>query len=210
MKNVIEALEWRYATKKFDPTKKISNEDLETIKRAIQLAPSSYGLQPYKYLIVEDDAKRELITTASYGQQQPKDASHLIVFAVYDKLKENHVDEYMTNIASTRGVDASTLEGFSKGIKGTSLQLPEEQQFQWMAKQTYISLGILMQTVAELGIDATPMEGFDPKRVDEILDLKSKGLRSVLMCPIGYRHEEDLSQHKKKVRKKQEDLFLTI
>ena len=136
MKNVIEALEWRYATKKFDPTKKISNEDLETIKRAIQLAPSSYGLQPYTYNIVEDETKRELISAASYGQQQPKDASHLIVFAVYDKLKENHVDEYMANIASTRWVDASTLEGFSRGIKGTSLQLPEEQQFQWMAKQT--------------------------------------------------------------------------
>lgn len=210
MKNIIEALEWRYATKKFDPTKKISHEDLETIKRAIQLAPSSYGLQPYTYILVEDTAKRELITAASYGQQQPKDASHLIVFAVYDKLKENHVDEYMTNIASTRGIDASTLEGFSKGIKSTSLQLPEELQFQWMAKQTYISLGILMQTVAELGIDATPMEGFDPKRVDEILDLKSKGLRSVLMCPIGYRHADDLAQHKKKVRKSEKDLFLTI
>lgn len=210
MNNLIKALEWRYATKKFDSTQKVSDDELEVLKKALQLSPSSFGLQAYTYIIVESPDLREQLSEAAYRQQQVKDASHLVVFAVYDHLKEQHVDEYMANIANTRSMELSALDGFSNGIKNSSLKLSKEQQHDWMAKQTYISLGILLQTAASLNIDATPMEGFNATRVDEILDLKSKNLRTVLMCPIGYRHEDDAAQHYQKVRKPMEQIFLAM
>lgn len=210
MSKIIDDLQWRYATKKFDPTKKISNEDLQVVKSSLQLTPTSYGLQPVKFLIIKNPEIREELTAASYNQQQVKDASHLIILCSYIELKEEHVDSYMSLIADTRNVDLEKLSGFSDRIKNTSLKLERIEQQTWMRKQAYIALGQLMHTCASLRIDSTPMEGFEADKYDEILGLSEKNLHATLVCPIGYRHEEDYNQHLKKVRRGQDDLFETI
>lgn len=207
MSKIIEDLNWRYATKKFDPTKKISNKDIETIKESLRLVPSSYGLQPLKYLLIESPEIRDQLVAASYGQMQVKDASHLIVLCSLINVEEKHVDEYMENIAHTRNVQTDSLQLFSNTIKGSIEKMNTHDVVTWTEKQAYIALGQLMHTCATMRIDATPMEGFDPKAYDEILNLSESNLKATLVCPIGYRHQEDEAQHRAKVRKSKESIF---
>lgn len=210
MSEIIKDLNWRYATKKFDPSKKIADHDLEIIKESLRLTPSSYGIQPYKFLLVKNEVIREQLTAASYNQQQVKDASHLIVMCAYNELLPEHVDAYMSRIATTRNVDKDTLTGFSDMIHRTSVEMETEKQKIWMSKQLYIALGQLMHTCAALKIDSTPMEGFKPEEYDRILGLKDQNLHAVLACPIGYRHEEDKAIQNKKVRKSLDEIFEII
>lgn len=207
MSKIIEDLNWRYATKKFDPTKKISDKDIETIKESLRLVPSSYGLQPLKYLLIESPEIRDQLVAASYGQMQVKDASHLIVLCSLINVEEKHVDEYMENIAQTRNVESDSLQLFSNTIKGSIDKMNTHDVVTWTEKQAYIALGQLMHTCATMRIDATPMEGFDPKAYDEILNLSESNLKATLVCPIGYRHQEDEAQHRAKVRKSKESIF---
>jgi nitroreductase len=210
MNNFIENQNWRYATKKFDATKKVSAEDLETLKKAIQLSSSSYGLQLYKVFIIENPAIREQLHPVSWGQSQIVEASHLFVFANVVDVQENHIDNYVQNIANTRGLALEDLKGYSDFMKSKIVSLPVEQKAVWTSKQTYLALGNLLNAAAELKIDVTPMEGFEPEQYNEILGLDKLGLNAALVATIGYRHEEDATQHYAKVRKSIEELFETI
>ncbi|MCM5661630.1 NAD(P)H-dependent oxidoreductase [Galbibacter mesophilus] len=210
MSTYLKNLEWRYATKKFDNIKKVSEQDLETLKEAIQLSASSYGLQPYKVLIVSDQETKEKLKPAAWNQTQITDASHLIIFASIDNLNDSHVDEYINNISKTRNLEASELEGFSGMIKGTLAPLSEDMKSTWAAKQTYIALGNLLSAAADLKIDTCPMEGFNAEQFKEILGLDKLGLTPTVIAPVGYRAEDDAYQHLKKVRKPSSDLFMNI
>ena len=210
MNNFIENQNWRYATKKFDATKKVSTEDLETLKKAIQLSSSSYGLQLYKVFIIENPEVRAQLQPVSWGQSQIVDASHLLVFANIVNVQESHIDAYVQNIADTRGLSVDDLKGYSDFMKSKIVPLPVEQKAVWTSKQTYLALGNLLNAAAELKIDVTPMEGFEPEKYNEILGLDKLGLNASLVAAIGYRHEEDATQHYAKVRKPIEELFETI
>jgi len=210
MSKFIEHQNWRYATKKFDATKKISNEDLNILKEAIRLSSSSYGLQPYKVIIVENPELRAKIQPAAWGQSQIVEASHLIIFANETHLEEEDIDNYIANISATRDIPVDSLAGYSDFMKSKILTLPQDVKTIWTAKQTYLALGNLLNAAAELKIDVTPMEGFVPEQVNEILGLEKLGLNTSLIATLGYRHEEDATQHYKKVRKSQEELFITL
>lgn len=207
---LLENLKWRYATKKFDATKQVSSEDLEKIKEAIQLSASSYGLQLYKILIVEDADLREKLKPASWGQSQITDASHLIVFCNYNDVKDQHIDEFVSLKANTLGIDEANLKGYGDFIKTKMQDLNSDQKNSWTIRQTYIALGNLLAACAELKIDSCPMEGFEPDQYNEILGLNDKGLNAAVIATIGYRSDEDKTQHGAKVRKSVSNLFETI
>lgn len=209
MSDFIENAKWRYATKKFDTTKKVSNKDLNILKEAITLSASSYGLQPYKVIIVENQELRAKLQPASWGQTQIVDASHLIVFANIINIGEPEIDDYFKNLIDTRGIPAEAVQGYSDYMKSNVLPLSEEVKNIWTSKQTYLALGNLLNAASELKIDVTPMEGFVPAQYNEILGLDKLNLNATLVAAVGYRHEEDATQHYKKVRKSNEDLFIT-
>ena len=210
MSTFLDHQNWRYATKKFDSTKKISNEDLNTLKEAIRLSSSSYGLQLYKVFIVENPELRAKIQPAAWGQSQIVDASHLIVFANQTDVTEADIDGYLKNVAETRNIPETALSGYGDFMKGGILSRTDAEKVNWTSKQTYLALGNLLNAAAELKIDVTPMEGFVPEQVNEILGFNELGLNASLIAPIGYRSEEDATQHQKKVRKSNEELFITL
>ena len=208
-KQLIEALEWRYACKKFDADKRISDTDLETILDSIQLTPSSYGLQPIKVLLIETKELREQIKPIAWNQAQVVDASHLLVFCHYTALSESYVDQHVSLMANTRNLPIEKLQGFGTHVKSSIATMDADHVNQWTGKQTYIALGQVLLSCALLKIDATPMEGFDRKALDKLLDLSKDGLSASLLCPIGYRHAEDPYIALKKVRKTKNMLFET-
>ena len=210
MSTFLENQNWRYATKKFDASKKISATDLNTLKEAIRLSASSYGLQPYKVFIIENPELRAKLVGAAYGQTQVADASHLLVFANELNFGAAGIDQLANNISATRGLPLEAIQGYVDYMKGNITGLPEEVRNIWTAKQTYLALGNLLNAAAELKIDVTPMEGFVPAQVNEILGLDKLGLNASLLAPIGYRHVEDDTQHYKKVRKSNDELFITL
>lgn len=203
-------MEWRYATKKFDTTKKINRTDLNKIKNAVQLSASSYGLQAYKILIIENPEVRLKLKEASWGQPQITDCSHLFVFCNYTNVNEVDVDDFIKLNAKTNGLEPENLSGLSTMIKGSlSMRSPEAINL-WTSKQTYIALSTLLAAAAELKIDACPMEGFDSLKYNEILGLNERGLSAAVIASVGYRSPEDQYQFAKKVRKPIELLFEEI
>jgi len=210
MSNFLANQNWRYATKQFDASKKISNDDLNTLKEAVRLSASSYGLQPYRVVIVENPELREKLKGAAWGQTQITDASHLFIFANDLSLDAGSVDKYISNISEVRGVPVDALGGFSDMMKNVIANLSEDAKHIWTSKQTYLALGNLLNAAAELKIDATPMEGFNAAQFNEILGFDKLGLNASVIATVGYRHDDDKSQHQKKVRKSHEELFITI
>ncbi len=210
MSSLLENLSWRYATKKFDPNKKISDQDLATILEAIRLSPSSYGLQPYHILVITDEAIRKELQPVSWNQSQIEDASHLLVFTTKTEFGSELVDDYLENVSATRNMDIENLKGYGDFMKSKLLDLPNETKAKWTSRQAYIALGNVMTVAASLQIDACPMEGFEPDKYDEILGLTDKGLTSTVVLTIGYRSEEDDTQNYAKVRKSKEELFTHI
>lgn len=210
MSNFIKNANWRYATKKFDASKKVSNEDLETLKEAIQLSVSSYGLQPYKVIFVDNPELRAKIQPAAWGQSQIVDASQLVVFANITNFGVEQIDAYINNVVTTRGLAVEDLKGYADFMKSKITTLSEENRNTWTSKQTYIALTNLLNAAAELKIDVTPMEGFEPALVNEILGLEKMGLNASLLATIGYRHDEDATQNYAKVRKSKEELFINL
>jgi len=196
MKN---ALAWRYATQKYDPTKKISNEDMQEILEAINSAPTSYGLQPFKLIHVKSPELRVQLRAAAFDQSPVTDASDLVVFTVNRSVEDQHVDSYMQRIAEVRELERERLNRFQENIVGTLSNLSSEELIAWNTKQAYIGLGFGLVMAATLGIDSTPMEGFQKEKYDEILGLTDD--HSVLVLTFGYRSDEDHTQHHKKVRK---------
>ncbi|WP_416443614.1 NAD(P)H-dependent oxidoreductase [Leeuwenhoekiella sp. A16] len=210
MNNYIEALKWRYATKKFDSSKKVAAEDLNILKEAMQLSASSYGLQPYKIFVIEDQEIRKQLQPAAYGQSQIVDASHLIVIANKADFDENLVDSYVDEISKVRGIEPAQLSGMADYMKKNVVDLAVEMKAQWTAKQSYIVLGNLLAAAAQLKIDTCPMEGFDAKKFNEILGLANNDYNASVIVALGYRSIDDATQHLPKVRRPKEVLFETI
>ncbi len=208
--NYIEKLNYRYATKQFNPDKKLNNDQIEELKTAIQLSASSYGLQPYEVLIIENKDLRQKLKAASWDQPQITDASHLVVFCANTNVDENYLEQYLKNISETRNIPLENLSGMRDMISNTVLQFDNNTKLAWAEKQAYIALGNLLSAVAHFGYDACPMEGFDNAKYDEILDLKSKNLHTTVIATIGYRSDKDDLQHAKKVRKPKDELFTEL
>jgi nitroreductase len=210
MSTFLENQNWRYATKKFDAAKKVSQANMDFLKEAIRLSTSSYGLQAYKIILVENPEIRAKLQPASWGQSQIVDASHLIVFANYTKIDNEDIDSYLNTIATTRNIPIEAVSGYGDYMKGAILKKSSEEINIWNQKQTYLALGNLLAAAAEIRVDVTPMEGFVPAQYNEILGLDKLNLNAALVAAVGYRSEEDATQHNKKVRKSNEDLFITI
>ena len=198
--NIIQSLEWRYATKKFDATKKLSSEQLHTLLESLRLSPSSYGLQPWKFIVVNNPAIRSQLQLAAYNQSQVTEASHFIVLATENTLDDAMVDTYIQSVVETRGVPASALQGLRGMISNTLKSFTPEQGHAWARAQVYIALGTLLTVAAMERIDTCPMEGFDAKKYDEILGFKEKGLSSCVCVAVGFRSADDVSATHKKVR----------
>jgi len=202
-----KALNWRYATKAYDSTKKVSDEDWQALKEAMLMAPSSYGLQAYKVVVVEDSGLRARLREAAYGQAQVTDASHFVVFAAKTELDAKDVARFIDRNAEVRGVDRESLAQLEGMVAGSVAAANASNRVtEWNARQAYVSLGFLLESAALLGIDASPMEGFDPAAFDRILELD--GYTSVVIAALGYRNaESDWLAPLAKVRWKHEDFF---
>lgn len=207
--NITEALHWRYATKRMNG-QKVPQEKVARILEAARLAPSSYGLQPYAILVVEDEALREAIRPVGFNQPQITESSHLLVFAAWDSVHDAHVDEFIHLTSQERDVALAELEDYASAIKNTVNGFTSvEDTFHWAAKQAYLSLGIALAAAAMEQVDATPMEGFDSAALDELLKLGERNLRSVVLMALGYRDaENDSLAGLKKVRWPREKLLI--
>ncbi|WP_372655733.1 NAD(P)H-dependent oxidoreductase [Halobacteriovorax sp.] len=198
--NHIEKLEWRYATKEFDATKKLSEEQVKTLAESLRLAASSFGLQPWTFYIISNDDVKQKLLPHSWNQKQVVDCSHQIVFCTMTDFGASNVEKYIQDIASTRGQSVEELEGYSKMMKGFLSGKGKEEVLTWAKNQVYIALGSFLTTCAELEIDACPMEGIVQSEYDSILGLKDKGLTTVVACPVGFRAEGDKYAELSKVR----------
>jgi nitroreductase len=208
---VIRQLEWRYAVKKFDPARKIPAADWDAMERALVLSPSSFGLQPWKFVVVTDPAVREKLVAASWNQRQVADASHLVVFAIVKGLGTTHVDSFVAHTAAVRCVTVESLAGYRKMMCDfVARPKPQFDVDAWASLQVYIALGNFMTAAAVMGIDTCPMEGIVPAKYDEILGLPARGLATVVVGVAGYRAADDKYAAAKKVRFGREDVFVRI
>jgi nitroreductase len=200
-KTLTDYMGWRYATKKMNPSIPVPAERVEAIIEAVRMAPTSSGLQPFELFVITNSELRSKIAEAAYGQAQITDGSHLLVFAAWDNYTAERIDEVVQMNAELRG-DSPTLRGYYDFLKSNYLARDPEINYAHAARQAYIALGFAMLAAAEQEVDCTPMEGFDPEAVDKILGLRERGLRSVVLLPLGYRdHEGDWLLPMAKVRK---------
>ncbi len=200
MANIIDALNWRYATKAYDTTKKLDSPQVSTLIESVRLAPSSFGLPTYKLIHVKDADTRKKLKAAAWGQTQVTDASEFLVFAAKTNLGEADINEFMNEVSKARNVPIESLSGYADIIKGSVGSRSAEENTAWATKQAYIGLGVLLATAALERIDASPMEGFDSTQFDEILGLKELNLKSVVVVAVGYRSTNDAQSSLTKVR----------
>lgn len=200
-------LQWRYATKRYDKSKKLSEEQVTEVLNAINHAPTAFGLQPYQVIRVKSEEMRNALSPASYNQPQITEAAELLVFVVPKAINKEHVDAYMDRITEVRNVEKGAVSGFGDHILGALGGMNEDQAVSWNAKQAYIGLGFGLTMAAHLGIDSSPMEGFSNAEVDKVLGLTEH--TSTVMLALGYRSEEDAAQHSKKVRKTLDQFVIT-
>lgn len=194
-------LNWRYATKRFDANKKISQSDWKTLEESLRLAPSSFGLQPWKFIIVKNPEIRAQLLPQSWNQTQIVDASHLVVIAAKQEVTGPDVEAYLSSIAKTRNIPVESLEGFGGMINGFVANFGSQSNCEaWTTRQAYIALGMLLSSAALLKIDSCPMEGVNPVAYDEILKLKDSGYTTKVVCALGYRSADDASASYPKVR----------
>ncbi len=206
----LKQLNWRYATKRMNK-KTVPQNKIDNILEAIRLSPSSMGLQPYTVVVIEDEAVRAKMLPAIYNQPQIVEGSHVLVFAVWDGITPEQVQTFIKQIAMEREIPEKSLDGFKNMILGFISQKEKDDLINWNAKQAYIALGTGMVAAALEEVDATPMEGFDPQALDQLLKLKEKGLKSVAILALGYRDsDEDKLAQLKKVRRPKEEFFLKI
>lgn len=197
---ILKQLNWRYATKKFDPSRRLTSHDLATLEKAVTLAPSSFGLQPWKFFVISGPDVRKKLQDAAWNQSQIVEASHLVVLAARHGLGPADVQRYVDHIAKTRAVPAESLAEFKQTMLGFVTSLPREQIDAWSARQVYIALGVLLSAAAMLGIDACPMEGFESEKFNEILGLKKLGYTATVLCALGHRAAGDHHASMAKVR----------
>jgi len=208
---LLETLEWRYATKKYDPTKKVDQKDVDKIIEAARMAPSSSGLQPFRVILITDQQLKEQIVPIAWGQQNIAESSHLLVFAAWDKYTDERIDTTFDQMNAYRGLPLDTTDDYKNRLKAMFAALTEEQQAAHAAKQAYISFGMAIAQAAELKIDATPMEGFSNAELDQFLGLDSIGLKSVVLLPLGYRQaEEDWLLKLKKFRLPKHEFLIEL
>lgn len=208
---LVDALNWRYATKKFDPTKKIPAEGWHALEQSLVLSPSSIGLQPWKFFVVTDPVVKTQLTVASYRQAQVADCSHFVVFTVRRSIDADHVERHIGRMAEVRGVTAESLEKFRAMTMGNLERARTEGTLDhWQEHQIYIALGKFMACAAVLGIDTCPMEGIEPGKYDEILGLAGSDYATVVACAAGYRATDDKYATMKKVRFKTEDVVVRV
>ena len=208
---LINALNWRYATKHFDPSKKLSDAQWNTLAQSLQLSPSSYGLQPWKILVVQSPEKRALLKAQSWNQPQIEECSHLAVFTTLKTVSKQYVQKYISNVSKTRGIPADQLKAYEDMMVGDIVEGPRSSSAQsWSQKQSYIAMGFLLETAALLGIDACPMEGLDPTQYDLILGLDSSDYKTVAVVALGFRAESDQYKDLKKVRPQLSELIEVV
>lgn len=210
MMNLLESLEWRYAVKQFDETKKISNDDLHKLKEALRLSPSSYGLQPWHFLVIENEEVKEKLRAVSWNQGQITQCSHLVVFCSKTNFNTQSVDDFIDSVASIRNISKESMNDYANMMKGFVNGLSREEINEWARRQVYLALGHFLVSCAMMGIDACPMEGFLKDSYDDILSLKEKGLGTVVICPIGYRSKDDRFSTIEKVRFPLDKIFTEI
>lgn len=208
--SIIESLQWRYATKKFDATKLLSDDKIEVLKQAFNLTPTSFGLQTIKLIVVKDKAIMSKLVAPAYYQKQVVDASHLLVFCVQTDVLDADVDAHFDNINSIRETPETILAPYRADLKNMMQNMSLQERREWSIKQAYIALGNIMTVCAVEQIDSCPMEGFDSEQFDLILQLQDFNLKSVLLLPVGYRAEDDMFAHFKKVRKQVSDAVLEL
>lgn len=207
----LENLTWRYATKKMDPSKAVPEELVAQIVEAVRMAPTSSGLQPFELFVIRNQEVRERIRPSAWNQAQITDGSHLLVFAAWDNYTAERIDAVLSQMAAERGGLTPQLKGYYDNLKAAYLDRSPETNYAHAARQAYIALGFALAAAAELKVDSTPMEGFRPDDIDEILGLKEKGLRSVVLLPLGYRAEEgDWLVRMPKVRKPASEMITEI
>lgn len=208
--STLSNLKWRYATKRMNG-QKVPAEKLENILEAIQLAPTSIGMQPFTVLVIEDADVKAKIAPAIYNQPQITEGSHVLVFAAWKEYSQENVDKYINHIATLRGIPVESLEGMQNMVSGSIAGKTPEQLLAWNMKQAYIALGTGLVAAAEEQVDATPMEGFDPNALDAALGLAEKGLHSTVIMALGYRDaEKDYLSGAAKVRRSKEELFIRL
>ena len=199
--NIIESLNWRYATKKFDSNKKLSKNQVNILKNAFNLTASSYGLQPIKLIVISNQEIKNNLLESSFNQKQVIQCSHLFVICIETDIDESYIELYFKRVIDIRKTSAKVLESFKNSIINEFNDMSNTSIINWSKNQAYLALGNLMTVCAVEGIDSCPMEGFMPEKYNEILDLKSKNLKSVLVMPVGYRSVDDQFSSFKKVRK---------
>ena len=209
--NFIEQLNWRYATKRMISDKIVPQEKINTIVEAIRLSATSYGLQPFNVVVIQDKELLQKIQPIAYNQPQVGEASALIVFAVWDKATTERIDTFFNLLSTERGIPAEALAGYKGMVTGTVNGMDEATAFGWMSKQAYIGLGTGLAAAALAEVDSCPMEGFDNDGLDKLLGLSEKGLKSVAVLAMGYRDEaNDPTAHAKKVRTPTEDFVISL
>jgi nitroreductase len=209
--HLLSQLNWRYATKQFDPKRKISPEDWAALEQALVLTPSSFGLQPWKFVVVSDPALREKLVAASWNQRQVAEASHLVVLTIKSSLTESDIEEFIQLTARVRGVAPASLSGYRDMMIGSIVKgMDGAARAAWATRQVYIALGNLLTSAAVLGLDACPMEGINPAQYDSILGLEKEGLHTVVACPVGYRATTDKYAALVKVRFPKEAVLVEV
>ena len=208
--NIIKSLQWRYACKKFYDTKLISDEKISIIKEAFNLTATSFGLQPIKMIVIKNKKLQAELTTHSFNQQQVATASHLLVLCIDKDISPKDIDDSFDREKEIRGTDEEVIASFRKFLKDSYANKSLEEKQQSAIYQTYIALGNLMTVCALEKIDSCPMEGFNPEKFDEVLNLESRNLKSILLLPIGYRADDDFMSKLKKVRKPLSNVIIEL
>jgi nitroreductase len=197
---LLKQMRWRYATERFDPARKISAQDWDTLEQALIATPSSFGLQPWHFVVITSQELKEKLVSASWGQPQVSQASHVVVFAVKKDIDEQYVQKCASRSAEVRGLPIERLDGFKRSVMKVVERQDSASTEAWSIRQVYIALGTLLTCAAMLGIDACPMEGIEPGKYDQLLGLSAKGYASLLIVTLGYRAADDPAAKDPKVR----------
>jgi nitroreductase / dihydropteridine reductase len=217
-KEILRALAWRYATKKFDPHRKVDDADIEVLMESLRLAPSSMGVQPWKFMLVRDPAVKKKLVSACFGQKQVQEASHVIVTCAYSRLSPEFLSGFMDSLSDANPeksiagkiAQKARLAAYRKVIEGYVFAMGREKTAEWNKKQAYIALGFLLSACAHLGIDSCPIEGYNKGQAEKILGLDSMGLEIVTMVPIGFRSKNDKHASENKARFAKKDVAVEI
>ncbi len=204
---LLQKLNWRYAVKKFDPAKKLSAAEWKVLEDVLILTPTSYGLQPYKFLVIQDPKLRAQLRAVSWNQSQVEEASHFVVFLARETMDEAYITKFIARNAEVRNTSPDKFQGYKELMLKNLVQNNSKDIPEWSARQAYIALGNLMTAAATLDIDTCPLEGLDPVKYDEILGLKGSGYYTLAACAVGHRHAEDAYAQATKVRWERKDLI---